>query len=226
MARTKTVDPEAKARILRAAEQLFATRGYAETPLRDVANEAGVNAALIHYYFATKEGLYHDIIEDAAATVRQLLINTTDEAGTAEQKLSKFVAAYAQYILGHPHLARMLVREMMSGGKHLIEIAKRYAGSNYSMLRKTLAQGVKNGELRRLDLDLAPISLLGMVIVFQVVRPVASILLDHQEYDERFINRVSQHTIELFFRGAAADRKSATPSRSRRSAKAKRRPVR
>ena len=63
MARPKTDDPEARAKIAAAAEQLFAARGYDGTVVRDIARAAGVNAAMIHYYFKSKEGLYRAILE-------------------------------------------------------------------------------------------------------------------------------------------------------------------
>ena len=69
MARRKTIDPQVPARIVKAAQQLFAARGYSGAAIRDIASAAEVNGAMIHYYFGNKEGLYHSIIETAAADI-------------------------------------------------------------------------------------------------------------------------------------------------------------
>jgi hypothetical protein len=53
-------------------------------------------------------------------------------------------------------------------------------------------------------MDLAPVSLMGMVVVFQLIRPIISVALGKTEYDQRFIKRLSAHTVDLFLNGAAA----------------------
>ena len=212
MGRPKTDDPEARARIAAAAESLFAARGYDGTAIRDIAKKAGVNGAMIHYYFGSKEGLYRAILETAASKVRALLVDTSSRAGSTRDRLANFVDAYAEYILNHPNLARILYREMLTGGKHIMQVAQKYAVTNYTILRNTIAEGVQAGELRPIDVELAPISLMGMVVIFQFLRPFISVALGKTEYDDRFVNRIAAHTIDLFLNGAVSDR-----ARKRRS---------
>jgi TetR/AcrR family transcriptional regulator len=204
MARPKVDDPEARAKIAAAAEELFAERGFDRAAVRDIARKAGVNAAMIHYYFGNKEGLYHAILEDGASRVRDLLIQTTGRSGSTTDRLASFVDAYASYILSHPNLARILYREMLTGAKHIKRIAQQYAARNYEMLKRLIADGVKHGELRPVDPELAPISLMGMVVIFQFLRPIISVALGKTEFDERFVSRVAAHTIDLFLYGAVA----------------------
>jgi AcrR family transcriptional regulator len=210
MARPKADDPQARAKIAAAALELFAARGFDGTAIRDIAGKAGVNGAMIHYYFGNKEGLYLAILEDAASRVRTLLIETTSGLGSTREKLARFVDAYAAYMLSQPHLARILYREMLTGARHIKQIAKQYAVTNFTMLRTLIADGIERGELRNIDADLAPISLMGMVVIFQFLRPIISVALGKTEYDERFVNRVAAHTIDLFLFGAVADEKRTT----------------
>ena len=207
MARPKTDDPEARVKIAAAAEQLFAGLGYEGTAVRDIAKKAGVNGAMIHYYFGSKEKLYRAILEGAASKVRALLVETSSRGGSTETRLASFVDAYAAYILSQPNLARILYREMLTGGKQLMRVAEKYAAANYTVLRNTIADGIERGELRPIDTDLAPISLMGMVVIFQFLRPIISVALGKTAYDAQFANRVAKHTIDLFLNGAAADRR-------------------
>ena len=207
MARPRADDPEARAKIAAAAEELFAERGFDGTAIRDIARRAGVNGAMIHYYFGNKEGLYRAMLEGAASSVRALLIETTGGAGSTKERLASFVDAYAAYMLSQPNLARILYREMLTGAKHIKQIAQQYGVNNYTMLRTMVSDGVKRGELRPVDADLAPISLMGMVVIFQFLRPVISVALGKTEYNERFVRRVAAHTIDLFLYGAVADEK-------------------
>ena len=206
MARPKADDPEARARIAAAAEELFSARGFDGTAIRDIARKAGVNGAMIHYYFGNKEGLYRAMLEGAAKRVQSLLIETAGGSGSTKERLARFVDAYAAYMLSQPNLVRILYREVLTGAKHIKQIAQQYAATNYTMLRTTISEGVKRGELRAIDAELAPISLMGMVVIFQFLRPIISVALGKTEYDEAFVKRVAAHTIELFLYGATADR--------------------
>jgi TetR/AcrR family transcriptional regulator len=220
MARPKADDPEARAKIAAAAEELFAARGFDGTAIRDIARKAGVNSAMIHYYFGNKEGLYRAMLEGAATSVRGLLIETTSGSGSSKVRLARFVDAYASYMLSQPNLARILYREMLTGAKHIRRIAQRYAATNYTMLKTVMSEGVKRGELRAIDAELAPITLLGMVVIFQFLRPIISVALGKTEYDDAFVARVAAHTIDLFLYGAVADeqaKKKTVRSSNKRS---------
>lgn len=217
MARPKIDDPEAKAKILLAAEELFAARGYAGAGIRDIATGAGVNGAMIHYYFGNKEGLYHAIIDSAAARVQQMLVEAIGGAHSTEQRLTRFVSAYAEYIFTHPNLARILHRELLSGAKHLKEISQPMI--NYTMLRETLMEGKRRGELRHIDVELAPISLMGMIVIFQIIKPVISGALGKDGFDAQFIKRLSTHTIDLFLKGAGKNDRARLKKSAARTAK-------
>src|SRR5262252_334960 len=184
MARKRVEDPEARARIAAAAEELFAERGFDGAAIRDIARRAGVNGAMIHYYFGNKEGLYHALLEGAASRVRSLLIETTAKSGSTKKRLASFVEAYAAYMLSQPNIARILYREMLTGAKHIKQIAQQYAASNYAMLKRLITEGVERGELRDVDAELTPISLMGMVVIFQFLRPIISVALGKTQYDQ------------------------------------------
>ena len=101
---------------------------------------------------------------------------------------------------------------MLTGGKHIMQVAQKYAVTNHSILKNTIAEGVRRGELRPIDVELAPISLMGMVVIFQFLRPFISAALGKTEYDDRFVNRIAAHTIDLFLNGVASDRARLKPS--------------
>ena len=225
MARKRVDDPEARARIAAAAEELFAERGFDGAAIRDIAKKAAVNGAMIHYYFGNKEGLYHTLLEGAASRVRSLLIATTGKSGSTKKRLASFVEAYAAYMLSQPNIARILYREMLTGARHIKQIAQQYAASNYSMLKRLITDGVERGELRDVDAELTPISLMGMVVIFQFLRPIISVALGKTQYDKAFVDRVAAHTIDLFLNGAVENEKaSINENVGRRKPAQKRRP--
>jgi AcrR family transcriptional regulator len=202
MARPKTDDPEVRANILTAAEELFAARGFAGTSIRHIAQKAGVTGAMLHYYFGNKETLYSTLLEKAVAGIRSLIAETAASPEPARERLTQFIEADATYILKHANLTRIVFREMLAGGTKLVTIFQKYRVNNYAMLRDIMTEGAERKELRQMDIELAPISLMGMLMIFQVFRPVISIALNKPEYDDAFIKRVAAHTADLFLNGA------------------------
>jgi hypothetical protein len=144
--------------------------------------------------------------------VRSLLVETATGDDSTRDRLAHFVDAYAAYILSHPNLARILYREMLTGGKHILKIAQQYAVTNYTILRDTMSEGIRRGELRAIDYELAPISLMGMVVIFQFLRPIISVVLGTTNYDPKFVNRIATHTIDLFLNGAAHRDEQSIPA--------------
>lgn len=105
----RTIDT--RAAIKAAGAELFATRGYRETGVRDIAERAGCNQALVSYHFKGKGGLYDEILGDAVVEA-QRLAEDGDLAG-AEFPERKLVRILSRAIASQPHLAPMILREQM-----------------------------------------------------------------------------------------------------------------
>ena len=67
--------------LLQAAETLFATRGYAATPLREIAEQASVNPALIHYYWGSKSGLLRAVMDEVFEPMADAMASLPDSPG-------------------------------------------------------------------------------------------------------------------------------------------------
>jgi AcrR family transcriptional regulator len=77
-------EPATRERIAEAARRLFAERGFDRTSVRAVAAEAGVDPALVHHYFGTKQRLFLEAVDfpiDAARSLETLSAGAVDEAG-------------------------------------------------------------------------------------------------------------------------------------------------
>jgi TetR/AcrR family transcriptional regulator len=218
MARPKTNDPEARANILAAAEELFAAQGFAGTSVRDIAERAGVTGAMVHYYFENKEGLYRTTIETVVLKVRELLAQAAESDAPVQERMREFIQANTTHLLNHPKAARIVLRDLLAGGKEILKIFQKYPKDNYSLLRSIISEGVKRKELRPLDVEIAPLSLMGMIMIFHVFNPVISLVLGKPDYDDEFIRRVAVHTADLFLNGAQMPR-TATAKKSQAKSK-------
>ena len=106
-------------RILHAAERLFAERGFDATSVGSVANAAGVNKALVYYYFESKDHLLASLFDDLLADLR-------DQAGKDHADLPAKVAREVAYLLERRRtLALLLMQALRQGDKTptLFEVA-------------------------------------------------------------------------------------------------------
>ena len=97
-------------RILKAAERLFAERGYDATSVRAIVAKARVNQAAINYHFAGKDGLYREVLRASfrALTEHQLSHAEETKAMSREQALGEFVRHQLRPLLARDELSRHL----------------------------------------------------------------------------------------------------------------------
>lgn len=134
-------------RILKAAERLFAERGYEATSIRAIVAKARVNQAAINYHFAGKDGLYREVLRAAfrALTAHQLAHVEEMKAMSREQALVEFVRHQLQPLIGRDELSRHLrifnweaVRPTAVFRKLLSEEAAPFMGAAVDLVRRFL----------------------------------------------------------------------------------------
>ncbi len=153
-----------KLRLLDAAEHEFAARGFTGVRLRDIADAAGVQPALIHHYFGDKQGLYRAVLDRA-------LLPTSTESWTLlgrdldlEGLIDGFVDMLLRFHAAHTNLLSMLRHEAMAGSDVLSELMRERTLPVIDALRAVIVEIQARGGIRA---DLAPeeIILAGMSMV-------------------------------------------------------------
>ena len=97
-------------RVLKAAERLFAERGYDSTSVRAIVAKARVNQAAINYHFAGKEGLYREVLRTAFRGLTEHQLSHAEEAKamSPEQALGEFVRRQLQPITARDEVSRYM----------------------------------------------------------------------------------------------------------------------
>lgn len=165
--------------ILDAAELLFARRGFRSTTIKAIAGEAGVNTALLYYYFPDKQGLYHAVLERAFGGLIGEGEDRLSDEQDPEQAVRAFVALQASYFGRHPNRPHLFVRELLDhGAEHAAGQLTRLAATLFRRLCEIIERGQAAGQFRSdLDPRRAAISIISQVAWFQVARPAIGILL-------------------------------------------------
>src|SRR5215213_4294958 len=90
--------------ILDAAERTFAARGFTATTIKHLAGAAGVNTALLYYYFADKETLYREMLRRLVTRFAGQLSRQMEMAASPDEALRRFSAMQAEVMIEVPHL--------------------------------------------------------------------------------------------------------------------------
>ena len=111
-------------RILKAAEQVFAEKGYNGARVAEIAQRSGMDKRLIFYYFRTKQGLYAHILEDFFERAEPVFDGFLRRRKDMAQKLdlARFLENTTEFIQGNRNPVRILFREFLDGGELLEDL--------------------------------------------------------------------------------------------------------
>ncbi len=141
-----------------AARKLFQQKGYAATRTRDIAEEAGVNLALVNYYFKSKELLFKEIMIESITQLRSLAYNfLNDDSENFEANLQRQVNIYTDFLLENPELPIFVMGELRNHPHNIVSIIDPHQLVIGSTFEKQMREYSDNP-----DLDVANIMLNGM----------------------------------------------------------------
>lgn len=107
-------------KIKEAARVLFQEKGFSATKTRDIAEAAGINLALLNYYFRSKQKLYNIIMEEAIQKVMPpLVVILNDKETSIEEKLERFVALYIDLNISNKNFTFFIIDNIQRGGLSL-----------------------------------------------------------------------------------------------------------
>ena len=121
MTMSNTKDTSTEERIKTAARKVFHQRGYAATRTRDIAEEAGVNHAMVNYYFRSKEKLFQMVmVETMTLFFQGVSAILNDESISLEEKIERVVANYIDLLLEEPELPTFMFNEIRTNPEPFI----------------------------------------------------------------------------------------------------------
>jgi TetR/AcrR family transcriptional regulator len=177
-------EPEkTRAAILKAALEEFAHEGVTGARTDEIARRAGVNKALLYYYFKDKEGLYAAALEQVFSGLHdRVMVVLNDSSLPPREKLLSYVEAHFDYIAGAPFYPRLAQREFMRSGKSLSPAASRILDRHikpiYTRIRTMLQEGINRGDFRRSDATQTMTSILGTIAFYFISLPAQEVMFE------------------------------------------------
>lgn len=171
---------ETEQKIIKAATDVFLQKGKEGARMQEIAGRAGINKALLHYYFRSKEKLYNQVFTKEVSQVFEDFFESIRLEKRMEDFLHTFVFNYIDHILKHPQVVRFMLWELESGAENLREIFRGIYTSRQERTPLTIIQrietAIQDGEIRPLDSLQLLISIIGVCVYAFVAKPLLEAL--------------------------------------------------
>jgi TetR/AcrR family transcriptional regulator len=170
---------QSRAAILKAAVAEFAREGVAGARMDAIAHSAGLNKALLYYYFKDKEALYEAVLDEVFVGVREAIRNALSQQLPPPDRLRAYVHAHFDYIASHPLYPRIVHAEFLRAGKEpsrLQRVAREYFRPVFADIAALLREGASKGEFREVDpVQFIP-SMIAMIVFFFTTAPIMKVV--------------------------------------------------
>ncbi|WP_405740318.1 TetR/AcrR family transcriptional regulator [Streptomyces sp. NBC_01525] len=158
------VAPDAARRLVRAAVEAFAERGYHATTTRDIAGRAGMSPAALYIHYRTKEELLYRISGIGHEKALAIMGEAAAADGSAAERLAAAVRTFVRWHAEHHTTARVIQYELQAlGPEHYAEITALRRRTD-RLLRQIIQDGADSGEFRADDVPGTTLAVLSLCV--------------------------------------------------------------
>ncbi|HXS36829.1 MAG TPA: TetR/AcrR family transcriptional regulator [Flavipsychrobacter sp.] len=177
--------------ILTAAKSVFMKRGFAAARMQEIADEAGINRALLHYYFRSKEKLFEKIFSEAIGNILPGVKEIIDSDAALFEKIEQITARYIQFATEQPYLPAFVIQEL---NQHPDKIQMLFKESNNlpdpRKLVKQIDEEVKAGNIIPIQPAHLLVNVIALCVFPFVAKPIIHLVFGLSE--EGFKNFIQE----------------------------------
>ncbi len=198
---------ETEERIFKAALEIFSKKGKDGARMQEIADLAGINKAMLHYYYRSKQRLYEAVFEYVFYSFMMGLSKTMNEAETFEEALRLLITYYIDKNAQRPAIMRLMVQENLAGASAIArrmeevgEVVRAHAP--YQVFSKKMQAAIEAGEIRSVDPFQTFVTILGACVFFFLAFPAFSQLRPElADQKDALIEARKEHLFDLIYHG-------------------------
>ncbi len=182
-------------KILASAEEIFHEKGYDGARMQEIAEHAGINKGLLHYYFKTKDKLFEAIFSAALQHMISKIFGILELETTLEQKIQMIVEQYMTMILKNPTLPRFVLNELNKNPDQFIEKHfRRDARQIFSAFEKSVQEEVRVGKIREINARHLFMNIMSLMVFPFIGRPLLQVATatSNKEFAQLMAERKAQ----------------------------------
>jgi len=182
---------DARTSIFNAAITLFSENGYDGTGVQQIADKAGVNKAMIYYYFGSKDELYDILLTEGEKIIESAINKTENKRLFIDERIRVFSKTLLCAAIEQPELTRLIYRELLGDGEQAKESVADNFRNNVELIAEKLEEGIKKGKIRD-DINLLYTSymIFGIINIFISKFVITGQLLDVESLVDDIVSMV------------------------------------
>jgi TetR/AcrR family transcriptional regulator len=193
-------DTSTEDKILDAAKEVFMKYGLYGARMQDIADTAGINKALLHYYFRNKEKLFDKVFEGALTKYFEMMDVFSNEEVPLKERIIKYSENIIDFYEEYPQMSMFLIKEI--GHNPEILKAKVQAAKKNKKVRliELLETAMKNGEIPKIDATLMLVNLQSLCSYPFLASPMFrhSLKAHGKDWDKDFSKEKLKKSLRLF----------------------------
>ena len=162
---------ETESLILDAARKVFLENGFDGTTMQKISDEAGINKALLHYYFRSKDRLFEAVFIEAFSRMIPNLMKIFASEAEFTDKIKGFIDTYITALQQYPQIPLFILHELHRNPDRIIELIHS-TGMNPDFVINIIRQEIKNGKIAAIDPYQLMVNMLAMCIFPFAARPM------------------------------------------------------
>jgi len=191
----KAKDENTEEQILNAAKNVFQTKGMDGARMQEIADKAGINKAMLHYYYRSKQLLFEAVFKNAFSLLAPQLNAILNDDSAIEEKIKNFTSNYIRFIIKHPYLPNFIIQELNRNQDFILKLKDNKGFPNLEKFKKQVDDEVEKGIIKPISAEQLFINILALNIFPFVAKPLIMALTNTDS--KTYIQLMEDRKIEV-----------------------------
>lgn len=185
-----TEEAETEEQILHAAKEVFQKQGFSGARMQAIADHAGINKSMLHYYFRSKDKLFQKVFQQSIREFFPKIFKVLNGEMEFEAKIEKLVETYYTMFRSHPHLPRFVIHEMNQHPERFQSFMRNIGIKIPARFIEQIEKEVKSGRIKKIDPRQFIINTIGLCVFPVIAKPMIETVF---EMDDKQFNDFLEH---------------------------------
>lgn len=168
----KAKDENTEEQILEAAKSVFQSKGMDGARMQEIADKAGINKAMLHYYYRSKQLLFEAVFKNAFSLLAPQLNAILNDDSSIEQKIRNFTSNYISFIVKHPYLPNFIIQELNRNQDFILQLKDNQNFPNTEKFKNQVDEDVARGLIKPISGEQLFINIMSLNIFPFVAKPL------------------------------------------------------
>lgn len=189
---------DTSAKILESALVEFEEKGYDGARMQSIADKAGINKALLHYYYKNKDALFQIILKKIINSFLPKLANSFSEDIDIFTGLENFIHIYIEFLIKHPGIPGFITHEINNNPNQILDLF-RSSGLNLEPIKKKIRNAVKNGLIEDITPEQLIVNVISLSVFPFIAKPIITgIVLNNDKIAYREMMEARKKEVSQF----------------------------